>query len=83
MAGKGRGGGSDEGKAEKKEVFHYDLMTGDKLYFIWWLLQEPFFSLSFPCLNPSVRHSEVFFSEDNAKAFDWTGHFLAIAVIRR
>ena len=43
MAGKGRGGGSDEGKAEKKEVFHYDLMTGDKLYFIWWLLKEPFF----------------------------------------
>ena len=43
---KDRGGGSDEGKARQKEVSHYDLMTGHKLYFIWWLLKEPFFFFS-------------------------------------
>ena len=34
-------------------------------------------------LYPSVRSSNVFFSEDNTKTFDWSGHFLANAVKRR
>ena len=66
LKGKGQGGDSDESKVGKKEVFHYNLMTRHKLYFIWWHLKEPFFFL----FRASVHPSEVFSSEDNAKALD-------------